>query len=154
MKTIAATAENVREMTLESAIESRLVELLEEEMDELPGDLVIYARHQMDYGQTPSIVCSATIQSDADIPGIWKVDVSSTLTFRPSELTPTEADAVFRRVSALMGQAAPTLQTTLTTAAVHVYGVEYDDPFDRDRDDETETRSFSCMAIAGLLDPS
>ena len=152
--TVAETAEEVVEITLEGAVESRLVELLDEALEDRPDGLILRARHETEFGSTPAIIVSAIRQGDAGIPGWWNVELSVSLEFRDSELTPTEADALFRTIDEVMGESAPTLQTELANDTVAIAGIEYDDPFERERSEDTETRTYTCLAICGLIDPN
>lgn len=151
---MSAIASDIEEITIEAVIESRLVELLEDAIAERPDGLIIRARHEVEIGATPSIVASAVRLGDADIPGWWRVEVSAKLSFIDGEISPATADTLFRAVDEVMGESAPTLKTALITPALAVAGVEYDDPFEVERDDDGETRTYTCLVIAGLIDPN
>ena len=152
--TITEEVEEIEEITLEGAIESRLVELIDDALEERPDGLIIRGRHETEFGASPAIVCRALREGDADIPGWWKVAVSVSLEFRENELTPVEADFLFRAIDGVMGSTAPSLQPTLATDAVAVAGIEYDDAFEIQREDDSETRTYNCMAVCGLIDPN
>lgn len=151
---VTETAEEVLELTLEGVVESRLVQLLGDAMEDAPDGIIIRAGHETEYGQTPAIVVSAVREGDAGIPGWWNVALKVAFVTRDSELTPTEADAVFRIIDEVMGESSPTLVSTLPNASLAVAGIEYDESFERERSEDTDTRTYSCLAICGLKNPN
>jgi hypothetical protein len=152
--TLTETAPDTREITLEGAVESRLVALIEDALDGFPDGLIVRGYHDTSDGQTPAVVCEASRTSDADIPGWWRVDVSVTIEYRISDLTPVEADEIFRTIDEVMGETAPTLLSALPDGSLAVAGVEYDQSFTRERTEDIERRVYACEIIAGLIDPN